>query len=357
MNSVEYGTSLPPLSTVTFDERGLKLWPFLLSAEKAASCSTSTQGNLVGSRVLGYFLIDFWDHRKLSLGHTPYVRLCDEIASCIGMTSAPIEPDEETRILHDNLWQLGLMYRNYVMRLFRHESSRSQSPWSDNPPRSFEQHRENILMAIRQGSRSKSDSRGIALIRDGYKCMLCGCIDGTSLNRYAEVQDIPGFSCDTQVAYLFLGLAQHQDEVSLDTLNSCVIDMEVNTILGGDANDPQNILTMEHSLYNMFDRFWYWLEEVVDMPNTYDVVVSPASADVFNRSGTRPPSRVTFMVDERCLVECKQQNILPPALPHPKLIALRASCARVAHLSGAAEQIDNMYRELEETDVLSEDGN
>ena len=43
-------------------------------------------------------------------------------------------------------------------------------------------------------------------------------------------------------------------------------------------------------------------------------------------------------------------------LPDPKLLTLHATCAKVAHLSGAAEVLDEWERDLEEKKVLAADG-
>lgn len=43
-------------------------------------------------------------------------------------------------------------------------------------------------------------------------------------------------------------------------------------------------------------------------------------------------------------------------LPDPRYLELHAACARVAHLSGAAEYIDQILREEEVTKVLAFDG-
>ena len=48
-------------------------------------------------------------------------------------------------------------------------------------------------------------------------------------------------------------------------------------------------------------------------------------------------------------------NVSAPP-PDPKLLALHAVCARVAHMSGAAEAFDEFDRDLEDTIVLAEDG-
>ena len=49
----------------------------------------------------------------------------------------------------------------------------------------------------------------------------------------------------------------------------------------------------------------------------------------------------------------KHENVPPP---DPLLLALHATCACVAHMSGAAEFFDQVEREVEETRVLASDG-
>jgi hypothetical protein len=45
-----------------------------------------------------------------------------------------------------------------------------------------------------------------------------------------------------------------------------------------------------------------------------------------------------------------------PALPNPDYLGIHAACCRVAHLSGAAEHMDKILEDLEDTRVLSNDG-
>lgn len=49
-------------------------------------------------------------------------------------------------------------------------------------------------------------------------------------------------------------------------------------------------------------------------------------------------------------------GVLKLPLPDPRLLALHAVCARVAHMSGAAEALDDFDRDVEETSVLARDG-
>ena len=42
--------------------------------------------------------------------------------------------------------------------------------------------------------------------------------------------------------------------------------------------------------------------------------------------------------------------------PDPKILALHAACAGIAHMSGAAEYLDEIARDIELLRVLAEDG-
>lgn len=69
-----------------------------------------------------------------------------------------------------------------------------------------------------------------------------------------------------------------------------------------------------------------------------------------------PPERVTFRVDPEVEAACIRKNKPAPALPSRQLLALRATCSRVAHVSGAAQQAVEIFREIEDTTVLANDG-
>ncbi|KAJ7710846.1 hypothetical protein B0H17DRAFT_914779, partial [Mycena rosella] len=43
-------------------------------------------------------------------------------------------------------------------------------------------------------------------------------------------------------------------------------------------------------------------------------------------------------------------------LPEPRLLVLHAVCVRVAHMSGAAQALDDFDRDVEDTLVLARDG-
>lgn len=75
----------------------------------------------------------------------------------------------------------------------------------------------------------------------------------------------------------------------------------------------------------------------------YRITVAPSLAPLRQNMGL--PEEVQFV---------SHHDDLP--LPSPRYLEIHAACCRIAHLSGAAEYIDNLLRAVEELDVLAEDG-
>lgn len=108
--------SLP--KEVPFDTDGHKAWNLLLSAEEAAIRETPTkyQDHLIAVRVLGFFMVDFYDYSAThGLFMTPFKRLLSEVESCFG---APVIGGESQfdAAQHAKVFELGLSYRNHLMR-------------------------------------------------------------------------------------------------------------------------------------------------------------------------------------------------------------------------------------------------
>jgi len=106
-------TTLPSLETCRLPETVLSLWHALLQAENTAlkddSCTNARYNNpLIGIRLLGFFLMDFWDHVDDGyLGSGPYACIVTEITLCLD------KPDNKAT--YDALVGLGLMYRNLLL--------------------------------------------------------------------------------------------------------------------------------------------------------------------------------------------------------------------------------------------------
>ncbi|KAJ2917565.1 hypothetical protein MD484_g2853, partial [Candolleomyces efflorescens] len=159
----------------------------------------------------------------------------------------------------------------------------------------------------------------------------------------------------TRCAHIFSDTAQEGEQKTdyaasaMAILRLFGLDAKAESLVGN-VHQHFNILTMQFDLQYLFNTMHFWLEEVV---NTYDVV-SPNN-EVFQMV-CPPPARVTVRVDPDVVAACVARNTEPPALPSPSLLAIHAACSRVAHISGAVEQIYEILRDLEDTPVMAEDG-
>lgn len=70
--------------------------------------------------------------------------------------------------------------------------------------------------------------------------------------------------------------------------------------------------------------------------------------------GPLPPC-ITLRIDPSAEVKAAEENVVL-GLPDPLLIALRAICARVANMSGATKQMEQILADMEDSTVLSDNG-
>lgn len=96
---------------------------------------------------------------------------------------------------------------------------------------------------------------------------------------------------------------------------------------------------------------------MLPQPNTYDIVFAhPARALGYMSL----KNRITLVDHTRQLAQKRRfkqaSGVLELPLPEPRLLALHAVCVRVAHMSGAAEALDELDRDVEATRVLARDG-
>jgi len=353
-------SKLPSLSTVDIDHEGQSVYTSILSAEEAALKKAPTtpgpkyNDNLIGARVMGFLLLDLWRHQSHSFGLIPYKRLLTEISSCL-------RSGTEEKV-HAAIYDLGLFYRNHLLRVFRSDGGPVPSV-SQHPSRpSMELVRERIIKDIKTPS-TKPDARKHALLRDGYRCPLTGAYDLESCDNHPELAaraDAEGATQTTlQCAHIFSESAQDGDKADYAASALAILKMfgltdSAESLVGGNVNKHFNTFIMAGHLHYLFDHLKFWFEEIPGMPNTYNVCAH--NPMFFVRVMGAPRRQVTFTVDPDVEAACKANGKPVPALPSPALLAIRAACSRVAHMAGAAEQVDQILRDLEQTPVMAEDG-
>jgi len=179
------------------------------------------------------------------------------------------------------------------------------------------------------------------------------CLDIDEIDAASKALDNP-MVVETEVAHIFSESAQDGDKDYAATVFA-ILEMfglgnKAQALYGGEVNSLQNVITMAINLHSAFDCFNLWLEPVLGQENTYDVC-----GKLLGRYPVPTPSRVTFSVEPSAAAAAEAMNKIL-MLPDPVLIAIRAACARVANLSGAAQQADRILRDLEDITVLADDG-
>ncbi|KAG5720821.1 hypothetical protein E4T56_gene9696 [Termitomyces sp. T112] len=338
-------SALPSITQCGLDTEGCSVWTHLLKAEEKASLDPSRyiaaryNDPLVAVRTVGFFLQDFWEHSSDgSLGSTlPYLRLLRDIRSCLEY----MHEDER----YDAIIQLG-----------------GKPTPSHHPSRpSFDVHRNRILDEVDKSAQTRHNVRKQALLRDGYRCTLTGLYDMESCKAMPEIEQARLESAKPcaflEMAHIFSESTQDDDKNHAATIFA-ILDLfglkeRTKSLYGRGTNELHNVITMAGELHTCFDHFELWLEPVHNEDNTYDIRWSPGVSCLLIRSHL--PDRVTFRVEPgtAAAAAAKGKQL---KLPDPVLIAIRAACTRVANLSGAAEQIDQILRDREEMPVLANDG-
>ena len=100
---------------VNLDPHRVSAWNMLLAAEEAAlkkdtGTSSKYRNELVGVRILGFFLLDFYKHSYHQIGLIPYQRLLKEVISCFRVSV------NDNEAIFMAIYQLGLSYRNHLIR-------------------------------------------------------------------------------------------------------------------------------------------------------------------------------------------------------------------------------------------------
>jgi hypothetical protein len=82
--------------------------------------------------------------------------------------------------------------------------------------------------------------------------------------------------------------------------------------------------------------------------HTYNVVARDPG--VFCDSALMIPRKVKFSIDPQAVMDCARTL----ELPDPELMAMRAACARVAAMSGAADQFRLLMLDCDDAEMLTD---
>ncbi|KIJ54918.1 hypothetical protein M422DRAFT_153287 [Sphaerobolus stellatus SS14] len=227
--------------------------------------------------------------------------------------------------------QLANLYKDHFVRCFKAAKGRTPTPSRHPSAPSFNAQKDRFREKLVETPSNYVDAKKLALRRDNFRCMLTGKLDAASIlrNDVKYTDDLEG--APTNPAHIF-DQSTNQNLANVLAIQReyaasahAVLDRfgQINSIeeLNGPAvHRLQNILTLEIGKHMYFDQLNIWLER-------------------------KPDVMVEFTSSDPEL-----------ALPDPRYLALHAACARVAHLSGAAEYLSEIFDDLEQLKVLVKDG-
>ncbi|GBE84642.1 hypothetical protein SCP_0606210 [Sparassis crispa] len=292
---------------------------------------TSKRTPQLCGRLLGYMMLE---------APTPEGRLnvAREIQTC---TSA-----SDTQ---DRLAALAQFYEHHFIRVFK--SAKGATPTvSTHPSRpSFNMTAEQINQLLEE---APQDHRAAKLLI----FHLTGRYDAaTAISRYPEDETFiaPAPIAPTELAHIIAestnaniqeGSTKRSYAASawavLDRFGKVnVVDNELN---GQGIHRLPNVMTMSVDVHIFFDTLQIWFEEIgtdrYRLCARWDSILTSLGVDLNNP-----------------VIQLTTTNASLP-LPNSHLLRLHATCAKVAHLSGAGEYIDAIFRDMEELKVLASDG-
>ncbi|KAJ7463532.1 hypothetical protein B0H11DRAFT_1700536 [Mycena galericulata] len=351
---------LPPANEIGLDPDGVSAWHLLLSAERAALAlpkPAKYQDKLIAVRLIAWLVKDVYEHRMSAA----YKSLIRQILSCNDVSMA-LGPAQDLEQRHEKVFRVGIDLRNQLFRVFCSRTDRTPSPSPHASRPSYGKHRADILESMAkvrpEEGRTHSQAKADALLRDGYRCIMTGLYDKVTLMNVPELNkksDDEGVdSVETEVAHLFSGTAQsHPDYAAsaMAILESFGLRSLVNKLQGKRVHNLFNVMTMSVALHKDFDQFLFWLEAVPGTEHTYTVVAR--HPPTFFKQVPKPPREVTFRIDPDAAQDAAANGI-ELFLPDPELMAIRAACARVAAMSGAADQLRLLKEDRDDAGTLTD---
>jgi len=288
--------------------------------------------NLIFVRIPGYLIHYVPTDRGLK-------NVVQEISSCI----------DDSALLN-----VGKMYYDHYIRAFRANKGRIPTPSNHASRPSFDTIADMVNDTLMEAPQSHADAKKNALIRDEYCCVVTKRYDASSVKRIRELHErvVSDPSADTeatQCAHIFAestnsGIApgsaiRDYAATMWAVMQRFGYESLPDELNGSKVHRLENVMTLIAALHTEFDQLGIWFVATNEM-NKYRL----EAAQPYTLRGY--PEYVTFTTPD--------QDKLP--VPSPTYLAIHAACAKVAHLSGAAECIDKLYRDMDDSTTLDPHG-
>ncbi|TFK74625.1 hypothetical protein BDN72DRAFT_892975 [Pluteus cervinus] len=240
---------------------------------------------------------------------------------------------------------IGKMYYDRLLRSFKADRGSIPCPSVLVSSPSFDTKANLMKEVLVAASQDYHNAQRRALVRDGFRCVVTGRYD-TSLGEktkelHNEIMASGKGTGTIQCAHILPEItnalvAAPDTEHGKGYVGSV---WAMDAPHGVDIHHLENVVTMCYDVRQKFAKLNLWFIET-DISNKYEL---HASHDYFI-SGY--PQTVTF----------KNHSDHNFPLPSPTYLKVHAACARIARLSGATAQINEILMDMEDIQVLAEDG-
>ncbi|KAF8968556.1 hypothetical protein BDZ97DRAFT_1799021 [Flammula alnicola] len=252
------------------------------------------------------------------------------------------------------LLTVGQMYYDHYIRAFRANRARIPTPSNHASRPSFDTITDMIDDTLVEAPQSHADAKKNALIRDGFRCVVTGKYDMHSVKKIRELEemvrsDLSLRTNPTECAHIFAESTNSSIESGSAKRDYAATMWGVmrrfghenlpEDLNGSKVHRLENVMTLVLGFHVDFDQLKVWFV-ATEETNKYKLEATEA----YILRGY--PEYVTFTTPD--------QVKLP--VPSPIYLAIHAACAKIAHLSGAAECIDKFYQDMEDSTTLNPNG-
>ncbi|EKM77897.1 hypothetical protein AGABI1DRAFT_86136 [Agaricus bisporus var. burnettii JB137-S8] len=327
------GTPLPKadsdqVQAFAYDEpESLSAYQVCLNFEE--QLATTSRVRLV--RILGYLLL-----------YAPNRTVRNEVAKCI-----------RSHKDQSNLVDAGAFFECNVIAAFKKHKGRTPTSSEQSSISSPEATKKETETEVSEAPRNHKEAKSQALIRDNWRCVVTGTLHDDAPASVIKAADSPVVVAYTECAHIipaamFLSVKPTDSEDKSPKRDYSASILAVlkqfgyvrSAFSGENVHSLANVITMQKDIHDVFERLELYFE-ATSVQNHYHV--KSFSAYPFN---AYQRDSVTFST--------KNPETFP--VPSPELLALHATCCKVAHFSGSAGYIDTLYDDLDQTGVLAIDG-